>query len=80
MSAAPRRPARTLSPAPAEQLSSLGGRQDATPPDTHGAVGPNHLMTVLNTQILIQDKTGTVLSPAVSMDSFLGEPRQSERI
>src|SRR6266850_2069274 len=66
-----------LSPAPVSSFQALADDRTATPPDTHGAVGPNHLMTVLNTQILIQDKTGTVLSPAVSMDSFwasLGNP------
>lgn len=32
------------------------------PPDTHGAVGPNHVMTMLNTQVRIQDKTGGIIS------------------
>jgi uncharacterized repeat protein (TIGR01451 family) len=48
----------------------------AIPPDTHGAVGPNHLMTVLNTQVRIQNRAGTALS-TVSMDFFwasLGNP------
>ncbi len=41
----------------------------AWPPDTHGAVGPNHVMTMLNTQVRIQSRTGTTnstqtLSPA----------------
>jgi len=66
-----------LSPAPASSFLALPDNNTVVPPDTHGAVGPNHLMTVLNTQILIQDKTGTVLRAAVSMDSFwasLGSP------
>ncbi len=32
------------------------------PPDTHGAVGPHHLVTMLNTQVRVQDKTGAVAS------------------
>jgi hypothetical protein len=39
------------------------------PPDMGGAVGPNHVMLALNTQVLIQDKTGTVLS-TVSLNSI----------
>jgi uncharacterized repeat protein (TIGR01451 family) len=39
------------------------------PPDTHGAVGPGHLMTVLNTQVRIQRRDGAVLS-TVSLDGF----------
>ncbi|HMJ63824.1 MAG TPA: hypothetical protein VK615_00625 [Candidatus Binatia bacterium] len=29
-----------------------------SPPDTMGAVGPNHVMTMLNTQVRIQSRTG----------------------
>src|SRR5437899_1471279 len=65
-----------LSPAPASSFLALPDDNTALPPDTHGAVGPSHLMTVLNTQIRIQDRTGAVLRTA-SMDSFwasLGSP------
>jgi len=31
----------------------------AIPPDTNGAVGPNHVVTMLNTQVLIQSRDGT---------------------
>src|SRR5437899_4163254 len=65
-----------LSPAPASNFLALPDDTTAMPPDTPGAVGPNHLMTTLNTQIRIQDRSGTVLS-TVSMDSFwasLGSP------
>ena len=30
----------------------------AIPPDTMGAVGPNHVVTMLNTQLMIQSRTG----------------------
>jgi len=32
----------------------------AIPPDTEGAVGPRHVVTMLNTQVLIQSRTGVV--------------------
>src|SRR5216683_2635686 len=44
-----------LSPAPASNFQALPDDNTAIPPDTHGAVGPNHLMTVLNTQVRVQD-------------------------
>src|SRR6266571_1231438 len=65
-----------LSPAPASSFQALPDNNTAIPPDTHGAVGPSHLMTTLNTQIRIQDRTGIGLSP-VSMSGFwasLGSP------
>jgi hypothetical protein len=45
-----------------------------TPPDTQGAVGPNHLMVVLNSNVTIETRTGTVLSsvPIASFWSSLG--------
>ncbi len=39
------------------------------PPDTDGAVGPAHLVTMLNTQVRIQDRAGTDLG-TVSLSSF----------
>lgn len=65
-----------LSPATASSFLALPDNNTAIPPDTNGAVGPNYLMTALNSQVLIQNKTGTALS-TVSLDSFwasLGSP------
>lgn len=39
------------------------------PPDTNGAVGPNHLLVATNGTVRIQDRTGTVLS-SVNLLSF----------
>lgn len=39
------------------------------PPDTHGAVGPNHVMTMLNTQVRIQTRGGTNVS-TVGLSTF----------
>src|SRR6266853_501532 len=58
-----------LSPAPASSFQALSDNNLAVPPDTPGTVGPSHLMTVLNTQVRIQDRTGALLS-TVSMNSF----------
>jgi hypothetical protein len=57
------------SPAPAASFEALPDDQTAEPPDTHGAVGPNHLMVTLNSQVRIQDRTGTALS-TVSQSAF----------
>src|SRR6266571_5047856 len=65
-----------LSPAPASSFQALPDNNTAIPPDTQGAVGPSHLMTTLNTQVGIQDRSGTILS-TVSIDVFwasLGSP------
>lgn len=39
------------------------------PPDTMGAVGPNHVVTTTNEKVIIHTRTGVILS-AVSLDSF----------
>src|SRR5258706_6631730 len=51
-----------LSPAPASSFQAVLDDTTAIPPDTHGAVGPDHLMTVLNTQVRIQNRAGAILS------------------
>jgi hypothetical protein len=39
-----------------------------TPPDTQGAIGPNHVVTMLNTQVRIQDRSGTHISTVSLFD------------
>jgi hypothetical protein len=60
-----------FAPSPAPALSFLALDDDDTfiPPDTQGAVGPNHLMVTLNRGVRIQDRLGAALS-TVSLDSF----------
>ena len=48
---------------------ALPDNNTTIPPDTHGAVGPNHVMTMLNSQVRIQDKTGLTIS-TVSLTTF----------
>ncbi len=57
---------------PALAASFLGVLDDFTiiPPDTMGAVGPSHLMVMLNSEVLVQDKTGQRLEPPISLPSF----------
>lgn len=57
------------SPEPTNSFLAVGDNNTAIPPDTMGAVGPNHVMTTLNSQVRVQTKTGTILS-TVSLDSF----------
>jgi outer membrane protein assembly factor BamB len=53
-----------------DNICSLFAGGCSIPPDTHGAVGPNHLMEVLNTQVQVQDRTGAVVWGPVEIDDF----------
>jgi len=46
------------------------------PPDSNGAVGPNHVLSAVNAAIVVHDRDGNVLS-AVSLDSFFDSVRRS---
>jgi subtilisin-like proprotein convertase family protein len=59
----------TVSPPPASSFKALEDDNSGVPPDTHGAVGPNHLVVALNTQLRIQTRTGTTIS-TVSLNGF----------
>jgi hypothetical protein len=50
-------------------FQALPDNDEVIPPDTMGAAGPTHLMTMLNSQVRIQDKTGGIVS-TVSLDTF----------
>ncbi|MBI3406409.1 MAG: hypothetical protein HY046_13225 [Acidobacteria bacterium] len=56
---------------PATSTNFLAGDDNGfdIPPDTHGAVGPNHLVVALNSDIKIQDRLGNQLS-SVTIDTF----------
>src|SRR3954464_1403673 len=57
------------SPQPASSFQALDDNLFFIPPDTAGAVGPNHVMTTLNSQVRIQDRQGNILS-TVDLDTF----------
>ena len=62
--------AEPLAPSPpATGFLALDDSDTSIPPDTHGAVGPNDVMTTLNTQVRVQDKAGAVVN-TVTLDSF----------
>jgi hypothetical protein len=61
---------KALGPSPAPSASFLASDDTGRiPPDTHGAVGLNHLMVVHNGRVRIQSRVGAVLSN-VSLVSF----------
>jgi hypothetical protein len=47
---------------PCRNFTALDAVGSTIPPDVNGAVGFNHLMTTLNTQVRIQDKNGGIIS------------------
>jgi uncharacterized repeat protein (TIGR01451 family) len=60
-------------PAPPASASFLALPDNAVAfnPDSQGAVGPNHLMVTLGSEVRIQDRAGGVIS-TVSLDAFWG--------
>jgi hypothetical protein len=57
------------SPVPTASFLALLDNDTVVPPDTMGAVGPNHIMTTLNSQVRIQSKTGAIIS-TVDLNAF----------
>lgn len=58
-----------LSPVTLASFPALLDDGTAIPPDTQGTVGPNHVMTTLNSQVRIQNKAGGIIS-TVALGSF----------
>ena len=54
---------------PVNSFAAVADNGAVIPPDTEGAVGPNHLMEALNSQIVIQDRSGNTLS-AITNSTF----------
>ena len=59
------------SPSPSASFQALADNAVAFNPDTQGAVGPNHLMLTLGSQVRIQNRSGSAIS-TVSIDAFWG--------
>lgn len=64
-------PAPLALPSPRPLTTFRASGASGTPPDTHGAVGPNHVLTIMNFRVIIQDRSGTTLSD-VDLDGFFG--------
>src|SRR3954451_2994659 len=68
--------------APPVTLQSFAAFQDdnsALPPDTNGAAGPAHVVTLLNTALRIHDRSGAVLQ-TVSIKTFFESVRNAGRV
>jgi hypothetical protein len=59
------------------QFEALNTNFTSWPPDVHGAVGFDHLMTTLNTQVRIQSKTSAIVS-TVGLESFWSATGQTD--
>jgi len=57
-----------LSPVPGLGFLAIEDNDTVIPPDTMGAVGPNHVVTTLNSQIRVQDRSGATLT---TVDLFI---------
>ncbi len=57
------------SPTPTDSFQAQDDDDAAIPPDVGGAVGPNHVVSVHNTNVRIQDRIGNILS-TVSLNGF----------
>ncbi len=62
-------PSAVLSPPTAVNFQALGDNNTRIPPDVHGAVGGPHLMTTLNSEVRIQNRSGGIIS-TVSLQTF----------
>ncbi len=66
----PNIPAGALVPSPSSAIDFEGQTNGGwNPPDTEGAVGPNHVISMVNSWINIKDKSGNLLK-SVDMQSF----------
>ncbi len=62
-------PAAPNSPSTTVDFQGLTDDNTAFPPDTHGAVGTNHVITMLNTQVRLLSRTGTTIT-TTSLSNF----------
>ena len=61
------------SPLPTQNFLGHVDPGDGIPPDTHGAVGPNHIITATNDFLIVQSKSGAQIS-RVGISTFTGIP------
>ena len=47
---------------PVNSFAAVADNGTVIPPDAEGAIGPHHLMEALNSQVVIQDRSGNILS------------------
>lgn len=61
----------TISPSPNKTFLGQIDLGQTIPPDTHGAIGPNHVVTVTNEIMRIHSKTGGIIS-TIGINTFSG--------
>jgi hypothetical protein len=71
--AAPRPPRKVDFPELNANFLGVSSNQRWYPADTHGAVGPNHLLVALNTEVSAQTRSGQPLW-RYDLDAFFGSP------
>ncbi|MEZ4901170.1 MAG: hypothetical protein R2822_05110 [Spirosomataceae bacterium] len=64
-------------PSPSVGFIGLIDNISSIPPDVNGAVGANHVMTTLNTEVRIQDKTGAIISTVTGKTFWTNEESNS---
>jgi len=69
-------PIATAPPVVARSFVAFRDDNTTRPPDTHGAVGPNHVLTATNAAIVVHNREGAALSTA-SLDNFFLPVRES---
>ena len=60
------------SPAITNDFGALPDNMTLIPPDTHGAVGPSHLLVTLNSQVRVSNRAGTALVADRTLNGFWG--------
>jgi len=60
------------SPAITNDFEALPDNLTLIPPDTHGAVGPSHLLVTLNSQVRVSNRAGTPLVADRTLNGFWG--------
>ncbi|MDO8725786.1 MAG: hypothetical protein Q7J35_06950, partial [Candidatus Methanoperedens sp.] len=63
-------PLPALAPSPSGSFSGLSDNGNVIPPDTMGAVGPSHLMEILNSEVGFFDKSTGSLITKLSLEAF----------
>ena len=58
-------------PSPAPLVTFKGSGSQGVPPDTMGAVGPNHVVTIINSRVIVQTRSGVTLTD-VDLGEFFG--------
>src|SRR5258706_10939936 len=63
-------PAFPNTPSPSTSFDGINNLDGYTPPDTVGAIGPNHFVQAVNTRIQVFSRTGAALTSANLMSSL----------